>query len=277
MARETYDQNEDQNTEYQFNDDTDNLSYDYEEQQPPKKSGRRLKRRPIIMLIVALIVIYVVYKLIVIFFGTSVSTPTMKRREPVRTITTSTRPAVSQQQTSAARAALLAQQQEAQKQAQQQTKTAASSKKQADMNDKINNLQQSNQALVHHIEKQQFQTQTSMMGLKDSIDNINSKLSAISNSVQDLSTVAEEDENRASELAQAKRDAKRREMRYIRSKRRYIVDAVIPGRAWLKGADGTVVTVAVGDRLRGYGKVSKINPFSGQVVTKYGTIPYATR
>jgi intracellular multiplication protein IcmG len=50
----------------------------------------------------------------------------------------------------------------------------------------------------------------------------------------------------------------------------YFVDAVIPGRAWLKGSKGKILTVAVGDPVPGYGVVTSINPQRGWVDTSTG-------
>lgn len=45
----------------------------------------------------------------------------------------------------------------------------------------------------------------------------------------------------------------------------YNVQAIIPGRAWLKSEAGDTVTVAEGDYLKGYGRVTKIDPYDGIV------------
>ena len=45
----------------------------------------------------------------------------------------------------------------------------------------------------------------------------------------------------------------------------YTVQAIIPGRAWLKSEAGDTVTVAEGDVLRDYGRVTKIDPYDGVV------------
>ncbi|MDA8561922.1 hypothetical protein N9L02_02275 [Gammaproteobacteria bacterium] len=45
----------------------------------------------------------------------------------------------------------------------------------------------------------------------------------------------------------------------------YSVQAIIPGRAWLKADSGDTVTVAEGDTLRDYGRVNKIDPYDGVV------------
>lgn len=45
----------------------------------------------------------------------------------------------------------------------------------------------------------------------------------------------------------------------------YTVQAIIPGRAWLKADSGDTVTVAEGDVLRDYGRITKIDPYDGVV------------
>ncbi len=45
----------------------------------------------------------------------------------------------------------------------------------------------------------------------------------------------------------------------------YSVQAIIPGRAWLKADTGDTVTVAEGDTLRDYGRIAKIDPYDGVV------------
>lgn len=50
----------------------------------------------------------------------------------------------------------------------------------------------------------------------------------------------------------------------------YTVQAIIPGRAWLKSEGGETVTVAEGDTLKGYGRVMKIDPYDGVVAIDVG-------
>lgn len=45
----------------------------------------------------------------------------------------------------------------------------------------------------------------------------------------------------------------------------YNVQAIIPGRAWLKSENGETVTVAEGDTIRDVGRVTKIDPYDGVV------------
>jgi hypothetical protein len=51
----------------------------------------------------------------------------------------------------------------------------------------------------------------------------------------------------------------------------YTVQAIIPGRAWLKSENGDIVTVAEGDMIRDLGRVSKIDPYDGVVEVNTGS------
>jgi hypothetical protein len=54
------------------------------------------------------------------------------------------------------------------------------------------------------------------------------------------------------------------------SKVPYNVQAIIPGRAWLKSENGETVTVAEGDMIKGLGRVTKIDPYDGIVEINTG-------
>ena len=45
----------------------------------------------------------------------------------------------------------------------------------------------------------------------------------------------------------------------------YNVQAIIPGRAWLRADNGETVTVTEGDVIKDVGRVTKINPYDGVV------------
>lgn len=51
----------------------------------------------------------------------------------------------------------------------------------------------------------------------------------------------------------------------------YNVQAIIPGRAWLKSENGETLTVAEGDVIREVGRVTKIDPYDGVVEISTGT------
>lgn len=50
----------------------------------------------------------------------------------------------------------------------------------------------------------------------------------------------------------------------------YSVQAIIPGRAWLRADNGDTLTVAEGDTIKDVGQVTKIDPYDGIVEIKVG-------
>lgn len=51
----------------------------------------------------------------------------------------------------------------------------------------------------------------------------------------------------------------------------YSVQAIIPGRAWLRADNGDTLTVTEGDTIKDVGQVSKIDPYNGIVEIKVGS------
>jgi intracellular multiplication protein IcmG len=52
----------------------------------------------------------------------------------------------------------------------------------------------------------------------------------------------------------------------------YTVKAMVPGRAWLKGNDGSLLTVSTGSSLPSHGQVTNIDLQQGQVTTSDGSV-----
>lgn len=57
----------------------------------------------------------------------------------------------------------------------------------------------------------------------------------------------------------------------VQPKINYNVQAIIPGRAWLKSDNGETLTVAEGDSIRELGRVTKIDPYDGIVEVNTGS------
>jgi intracellular multiplication protein IcmG len=51
----------------------------------------------------------------------------------------------------------------------------------------------------------------------------------------------------------------------------YIVKAMVPGRAWLQGSNGSMLSVTVGNEVPQHGTVTQIDLSNGQVLTSDGT------
>jgi hypothetical protein len=60
----------------------------------------------------------------------------------------------------------------------------------------------------------------------------------------------------------------------------FTVQAIIPGRAWLRTESGETITVAEGDMLKSVGRVTKIDPYDGTILIDTGikviTLTYGT-
>lgn len=52
----------------------------------------------------------------------------------------------------------------------------------------------------------------------------------------------------------------------------YYIQAVIPGRAWLKTRSGQTITVSKGSHIPGYGRVIAINPHTEEVIVNTGEV-----
>jgi len=52
----------------------------------------------------------------------------------------------------------------------------------------------------------------------------------------------------------------------------YFIQAIVPGRAWLKTTNGATITVGQGTSVPGYGKVAVIDPQQGQVLMSSGKV-----
>ena len=48
------------------------------------------------------------------------------------------------------------------------------------------------------------------------------------------------------------------------------MQAIIPGRAWLRTENGETITVAEGDMLKSLGRVTKIDPYDGTILIDTG-------
>ncbi len=101
-----------------------------------------------------------------------------------------------------------------------------------------------------------YEMQENMM--RGKMDEISKKMNRIESNLQQISQAAREEP--AVTVTHSSGVANRGE-----PKINYTVQAIIPGRAWLKSESGDTVTVAEGDILRNYGRITKIDPYDGIV------------
>ena len=155
--------------------------------------------------------------------------------------------------------------------------SAALPKEVSTISKQIDDIQKENEKLITSFRSQRFESQMHVNALAQRVSSLKGGLTNLKGSVNSLHDVIKkltrqlnEQKRLQSILSTYRKTAKQRQQKQIRYRKRYFVKAVIPGRAWLYAADGTSITVTVGDSVPGYGKVIGIDPFSGVVSTSSG-------
>jgi len=114
-----------------------------------------------------------------------------------------------------------------------------------------------------------------LSGIGNSINAMATKMAELNSIITTLSTKVEEQSREIDQLT-IRREAKR--VHYVSQRPRpvpymqYYIQAVIPGRAWLIGTNGSTLTVREGTVIAGYGVVKLIDPNQGRVMTSSGRV-----
>lgn len=110
--------------------------------------------------------------------------------------------------------------------------------------------------------------------MSDTVNTMNSQISQLNQTVSQLSTQMAKQADEINVLmlrTQPKRSHpvnRRAAIQYIN----YYIQAVIPGRAWLIGSNGSTLTVREGTTIPGYGMVKLIDSIQGRVLTSSGKV-----
>ncbi len=148
------------------------------------------------------------------------------------------------------------------------TTTAPSSPADRDVSERVAMLEQQNAAMMNLMQTQYAQkiSETEMQNsqLRTQVQELNSRISNMEVAFRQLAKMLR---NNASQQAATNRSmvASAAPPAVVQPRISYTVQAIIPGRAWLKSDSGDTVTVAEGDMLRGYGRITKIDPYDGVV------------
>lgn len=138
------------------------------------------------------------------------------------------------------------------------------------MTDKMTQLQQQNTQLTELLRQQAADNRERSVSLEQKIAGLESTLSDLQNTISDLSDQVKHNKSLQEALLTYQKNSQAAKNSRLRQIKQYFVQAVIPGRAWLHAADGTTMTVAVGDDIPGYGKVASIDAYSGAIMTNSG-------
>lgn len=157
------------------------------------------------------------------------------------------------------------------------TPTAITKKTSPAVTKDIIQLQQQHVAAMKELKKQQSDAQASLQGVNQKISSIDEQINNLQNLTKNMASQVKEvqqAQKKQQQIHQAvvARRARARAARISRLRREksYFVQAVIPGRAWLRGADGSAITITKGDKIPGYGQVVAIDPYSGTVTMSSG-------
>lgn len=254
--------------EYQLQDDDSSMGenqhrtasdYDQSEKFQQAKTQAKIKRFISVMIMIA-VIFFVGYRTVTFLFSHKTKTIAVKQ-EPVVTPQPFIQPAALPSTTS---------QKESLDEQQASTDIAK-------LKTQLEQLSGSNEKLNENLTEQQDQSQ-------NQFSDLNQQLSTISSNISDIQATMSAVSGRLYKIEQAKKNEARSkanafalQQKRIRSDKKYYVQAVIPGRAWLRGVDGSVVTVTIGDIVDGYGRINSIDSYNGNVATslggflKYGT------
>jgi len=113
--------------------------------------------------------------------------------------------------------------------------------------------------------------------LQGKLQDMNARMANMESTLTRLSQMIQELKTAKPQAANGNAPMKARAKPFV-PKMNFSVQAIIPGRAWLKSENGDTVTVTQGDILQGYGRVVKIDPYDGNVQVDVGgriiSLPY---
>jgi intracellular multiplication protein IcmG len=147
---------------------------------------------------------------------------------------------------------------------------AVNTESNADLVKRVAAIELSQQRVRSEVETVSQQVNT----VNNNINNLNNQLANINQVINNLSNqMAKQSEEMAMLMARTQpKPVVKHMIRVPREQLIYNVQAVIPGRAWLIGQNGSTLTVREGTKIAGYGIVKLIDPLQGRVVTSSGQV-----
>lgn len=135
---------------------------------------------------------------------------------------------------------------------------------------------------VDSIETNQQNLQNQVSSLNEQVGNINTSVSNLTSEIsklnQTISDLASQVSRQSEEInVLMVRTAPKPVRRIIRPRHIgqaniFYINAVIPGRAWLIGTNGSTLTVREGTKVAGYGMVKLIDSMEGRILTSSGRV-----
>lgn len=130
-----------------------------------------------------------------------------------------------------------------------------------------------NELRIQELQNQLMQISKTLANVNQSIQKVDNRVGGLSDSVEsintDLTRMKKIITDEELDLSADKKERDTRQAMLFRTPK-YVVHAIIPGRAWLKSTEGQIITVTEGDTLGDYGKVAAIDAGEGIVLTTSG-------
>ena len=135
--------------------------------------------------------------------------------------------------------------------------------------DRVTTLEQQNAAMMSLMQTQYAQkiadNEAQNMTLRNQVQELTARISNMEVAFRQLTKILRGANTSSPSSASANRAVIQQTAQAARLRSTYTVQAIIPGRAWLKSDAGDTVTVAEGDVLKDFGRITKIDPYDGIV------------
>ncbi|KTC83922.1 type IVB secretion system protein IcmG/DotF [Legionella cincinnatiensis] len=135
---------------------------------------------------------------------------------------------------------------------------------------------------VASIEATQQTVQSEVSSVNQQVSNVNNNVNALSAQISKLNQVISDLSNQVAKQSEEinvlmERTKPKLIKRVIHVQPSapqiiYYINAVIPGRAWLIGTNGSTLTIREGSKIEGYGVVKLIDSLQGRVLTSSGRV-----
>ncbi len=138
-----------------------------------------------------------------------------------------------------------------------------------EMASKVSAIEMSQQSLRSEVSSLSEQVAT----INNNVNNLNAQIANLNQVIGTLSNqMAKQSEVISVLIAKAQPKKVKPVVRYVPQRVKYNIQAVIPGRAWLIGTNGSTITVREGTKVAGYGIVKLIDSMQGRVLTSSGQV-----
>jgi intracellular multiplication protein IcmG len=153
----------------------------------------------------------------------------------------------------------------------QQMPFASDSAPSSQVSKKLSTLEQDQQTMNANVQS----INTQLNGMSSTVSDMATKMAELSNVINALNDKIEAQSHEIERLHAPKPRPiarVRKSLNTMDAPASYVIQAVIPGRAWLMTGNGSTLTVREGTSIAGYGVVKLIDPLQGRVVTSSGRI-----